>query len=266
LGDIVLEAVEALGLGRGNIGIQRLREGRKDLGLGPTRSNSPVVGVKGITGPVNRDVTELLEDEADTVVDVSVWRTHVLETVTSGLHDGLLSPLHLGNDLLVGEGGQGVVRPGVGGQVVALGNLTLKGVGVLDGVGTNDEEGGRELVGLEVVQQDGGVDRGTIVEGQTPGVGSSAGGDIVTGASIASPVALVGDRGVGAGWRSTHMELDVRGTSQINLLQPGNDLGGVDWGHLIDFGIEGRVDLGLDGSNGQHKDREGRGKELDHIG
>lgn len=61
------------------------------------------------------------------------------------------------------------------------------------------------------------------------------------------------------------MELNLRSASQVNLLQPGNDLGGVDGRDLVNFGVEGGVDLGLDGGDGQHEDREGRGKELDHF-
>jgi len=189
---IVLQAVETLGLRSSNIGIQGLCEGGNNGSLGNGR-HLPVVGIKLIASPVDGDVTHLLENKANAVVDITIWRTHVLELQSSGGHDGLLGPLHLGHDLLVGQGGQGVMGPCVGGQVVTLGQLTLDGVGILDDVGTNQEESGRQLGGLEVVQQRGCGSRGTIIKGQAPGVGGRAGGDIVTSTSIACPVApLVG--------------------------------------------------------------------------
>lgn len=50
-------------------------------------------------------------------------------------------------------------------------------------------------------------------------------------------------------------------------LEPGNNLGRVDWRHLIDFGVlrddNGSI-LGLDNSQGQDQDVEGGEDELDH--
>lgn len=194
--EIVLQAVEALGLVALGIGIERLGEGGNDLGLGHG-GHLPVVGVKGVAGPVHRDVAELLEHEADTVVDVTIGRAHVLHSQASGGQDGLLGPLHLGDDLLIGQGSQGVVRPGVGGQVVALSNLALDGVGVLDDVGANQEEGGRQLLGLEVVEQLGGVGRRAVVEGESPSVGGATDSDVVGSTSFASPVAPEEKKNVG---------------------------------------------------------------------
>lgn len=110
--EIVLQAVETLGLVALGIGVKRLGEGSNDSGFGHG-GHLPVVGVEGITGPVDGDIAELLEDKADTVVDVTIRRTHVLELETSGGQNGLLGPAHLGHDLLVGQGGQGVVGPGM---------------------------------------------------------------------------------------------------------------------------------------------------------
>lgn len=53
------------------------------------------------------------------------------------------------------------------------------------------------------------------------------------------------------------MELNLGSASEVDFLQPGHDLGRVNWGNLVDLGVEGRVDLGLDGGDGQQEDREG---------
>lgn len=103
--------------------------------------------------PVDNDVSKLLDNGTDTVVDITIWGTDILHLETSDILDGLLGPLQLSNDLLVGEGGEGVVGPGVGGNVMALVLLTFQDGGVLDDVGAHDEESGLDIVGLEGVQQ-----------------------------------------------------------------------------------------------------------------
>ncbi len=103
--------------------------------------------------PVNNDVAKLLDDGTDTVVNITIWGTDILHLRASDVKDGLLGPLQLGNDLLIGEGGEGVVRPGVGGNVVALVKLLLQDGGVPDNVGAHDEEGGLNVVLLEGSQQ-----------------------------------------------------------------------------------------------------------------
>lgn len=72
---------------------------------------------------------------------------------------------------------------------MAFGNLAFDGVGVLDDVGSDQEERGRVLLGLEVVEQLGSVDRRAVVECESPSVGGAAGSDVVGSTSVASPVA-----------------------------------------------------------------------------
>ena len=187
----MLQAVEATGSvsGGARVGVQALGEGSNDLSLSHGFGHLPIVGIELITGPVDGDVAQLLENEANTVVDITIWRTHVLHTKTRSSHDGLLSPLHLGNNLLVGQGRQSVVGPGVGSQVMALGQLALDDIGVVDDIGTDQEEGSGQLVGTEVVKKGMGGVRRTVVKSQAPGVGTAAGDNIITSAAIAGPVA-----------------------------------------------------------------------------
>lgn len=223
--EIVFEAVETLGLVGSDVGIERLCKSSNDGGFGHG-GHLPVVSIKSIASPVNRDIAELLEDKTNTVVDITIRRTHVLEAESGGLHDGLLSPLHLGNDLLIGQGSEGMVGPGVRGQVVALGDLALDGIRVLDDIGTNQEESSRMLVRLQIIQQGRSGGGWTIVKGQTPGVRSSASCNIVSGASITSPVTLVWNRGVRAYRRIALMKRDAGGSRKVtNLLKPSQDLG-----------------------------------------
>jgi len=187
---IMLQAVKAGCTVRGGVGIQGLCEDRKHLGLGH-RGHLPIVGVKLIAGPVHGDVAQLLEHKADTVVDITIGRTHVLEAQTCGVEDSLLGPLHLGNDLLIGQGRQGVVRPGVRSQVVTLSNLPLDNVGVRNHIGTDQEEGRCDFGLLQIVKQHRRISRWTIIKRQTPGVGTTTIDNIISMASVACPVASI---------------------------------------------------------------------------
>lgn len=89
--------------------------------------------------------------------------------------NGLPGPTKLGNNLSVGLGGQGSVRPGVNRDLVAGGVLELEHIRARDDAGTDDEEGGLELLNLEVVEDERSVGRGSVIEGETEGVLGRAG-------------------------------------------------------------------------------------------
>lgn len=159
--DALVGRVGAPGGQMGGHGVDTGSEG----GLGVFGVEGKVLGVGGIVGPVNNTVTELADNRTDTVVDVTIWGADVLHSEASDLKDGLLGPLDLGDDLLVGEGGKGEVGPGVGGDVMALVVLLLEDGGVPDDVAAHDEEGGLDIVGLEGGQQRDGVGGGACTEG-----------------------------------------------------------------------------------------------------
>lgn len=105
--------------------------------------------------------------------------------------DKLARPAELSNDLLVGERRQGRVRPGVAAKLVAEDVLLAEDVGLAKCARANDVEGRLEVVVAEVVEQDGGVERRSVVEGETPGVFLRALDDVgLVGALAARPPAV----------------------------------------------------------------------------
>lgn len=84
--------------------------------------------------------------------------------------DELPRPSELGNNLLVGQGRQGRVTPGVSTNLVSEDVLLPKNVGLAERSGTDNVEGRLEVVVAEVVEQDGRVERRSVVERQSPTV------------------------------------------------------------------------------------------------
>lgn len=106
--------------------------------------NVPVVGIEVVAingSPDDRGHAHSHRDGTDTVVDVTIRRTHGVGRNTGDLTDSLASPAELSNDLLVGEGRERRVRPGVDGKLMASHVLGLEDVGARDGTRTDDEEG-----------------------------------------------------------------------------------------------------------------------------
>jgi len=125
--------------------VHRASKGCKYAGQG-----TYVVGIK-ILGPDRGLVSELGSNSADTVINIAIRRTPVQGRDTNGVKDGLLSPLELSNDLLIGHVGHRGVRPGVDGNVVALLVGALQGGGETDGAGSDDEQSSLLVVGQEVI-------------------------------------------------------------------------------------------------------------------
>ncbi len=122
---------------RGSVLDDRLERVYHLSGRDNTGSDSPVVGVVGLTsggrGPDDRSETHLERDGTHTVVNVTVRRTHGVGSNANHAANHLLGPAKFGNDLLVGERGERAVRPGVDGNLVTLLEL------VLDHLGTRDD-------------------------------------------------------------------------------------------------------------------------------
>lgn len=173
--------------------VQTLLKLDQDLLLSDHVRQHPVISPEIIPTPVHSNVPQLLEHEADTVINVTVGRAHVLEPAAGELVDELLGPLHLGHDLLVRESGQALVGPSVGGQVVTFGKLTADSVGPLNNVAANEEEGGLEALGLEVVENGRGDQVRAVVKSDGPGVVGAAPEQVVGIALVTEPVATIGE-------------------------------------------------------------------------
>lgn len=77
-----------------------------------------VVGSGFVRGPDDRRETHLRSDGSNSVVDVSIRRSESVGSDTDDVLDHLHGPSELGDDFLVGEGGERLMRPGVYGDLV----------------------------------------------------------------------------------------------------------------------------------------------------
>lgn len=107
-----------------------------------------------------------------------VGRTHISGELAHDIRNSHLKADHLLNALFAGDLVEILMRPGVGGNLMALSNHTLQhsgpGLGlVVNGafvdVDTGDKESGLEAVGGELVQDVVGVDVGTVIVGDGDG-------------------------------------------------------------------------------------------------
>lgn len=161
------------------------------------------IPVIGVMVPHDGLVTHGVEDTTDTVINVTVWRTDVPRGDTNGLTDSTGGVSELGDDLLIGLGGEGGVGPGVGGNMMALLVGTTQDLGIGEDTGSDDEEGGLDVVLFKKVQEDGGIGGGSIIVGQTPLGITGAIEDVSDGLALSTrPPALAGGNG-GGGTRRT---------------------------------------------------------------
>lgn len=131
----------------------------------------PVVGIildRARSGPDDRGHAHSLADRADTVINITIGRTHGVGRDTSDLTDGLTGPAKFGDDLIVGEGSEVGVRPRVSGELMAGHVFCLQDRGAGDCPGTDDEERRLEGVGVEIVEQIGSIRGWSIVVTQSP--------------------------------------------------------------------------------------------------
>lgn len=76
--------------------------------------------------------------------------------------------------------------------MVALGKLAADSVGSLNNVAADEEEGGSEALGLEVVENGGTDQVRAVVKSDGPGVVGAAPEQVVGVALVAEPVATIG--------------------------------------------------------------------------
>lgn len=119
--------------------------------------------------PNNGGKTHLRGNASNTVIDVSVRRSESVRRDTNGVLDNLHSPSKLGDNLLVGERGKRSVGPGVDGDLVTSGVFRLEHLRSGKDSRTDDEEGRLDVLLVQVVEQDGGVRRWSVIVRKTPG-------------------------------------------------------------------------------------------------
>lgn len=151
--------------------VENLVKRVEDFGSRETRGNVPVVGVKVAAigaGPDDGGETHGAGNGADTIVNVTIRRTHCVGGDTSDFLDGLAGPAELGNDLLIGQGGKGRVGPSVDRELVTAHILCLKHLGARNSTRADDKERRLDIGSIEIVEKIRGVWRWTIVKGQAP--------------------------------------------------------------------------------------------------
>jgi len=170
---------------------------------------------------------------------------------TKDVLDDLPGPTKFSNDLFVGESGQGLVTPGVDGDLVSTGIFGLKGVGESDDTRADDKECCLEVHLIEVLQKVGGIVSGTIVESEAPVVFGVTITDILrSGASsagppAAGPVRVIDDVKVrGAATRDGEAKSGDLNTRVLDFLDPSLDFGRIDRRDGIEFGVVRRVQDG----------------------
>ena len=122
-------------------------------------------GRRADTGPDRSLEAHSLRDGTDTVVDITVRGAPEVGSNTQHILNDLLAPSELSDDLLVGEGGHGMVTPSMYGNLVLRHVLLLQEGGVRDDTRADHEEGRLEVGGVEEVEKVTGVQCGTIVVG-----------------------------------------------------------------------------------------------------
>lgn len=228
-------------VGENNVSVTQSRGTRKDTvesghslrSSDNARLNLPVIGVKGLCGrergPNDRSEVEQLADVSDTVIDVTVGRSHGVGRDTRDTANDLFRPSELQQNLLVRLCCQSSVGPGVNRELVTFHVLVLQHVWPRDSSRTNDKEGRFDItVLLEVVEKLRCVWRRTIVVRDTPGVFVWALGDVVIRlVSTAGPPMVCSSVGEVVGVRCTrclvHRLRDLGRLSELTgvLLKPG---------------------------------------------
>jgi hypothetical protein len=211
--------------------------------------NVIVPGVKGCgganAGPHDRCQTHRQGDSANPIIYVTERWPHCVGGNPSDRLDNFLAPPKLGDDLLVGEGGEGrSVAPSVHRDMMLPHILGLEDGGEGNCSGTNYKECGLERILVEEVQEVGGVVRGTVIVGKTPSVYRGAICDIsAADTSTTRPPTTSGIRGslwVGRAPPS-YSNTDIRDlyAGGLNLGNPLGNLRGVRRGNSVKLGVIG---------------------------
>jgi hypothetical protein len=159
--DVVGDGEAVAGLGAALCGVEDALEvvfGDLDVGQ--------LVVVVGVEVEVRDDVAEALHRGLAGVTAGGIWRAHICWVFAKDVAERHLVLNHLVVTLSLGDGAQVLVRPGVAGDLVALGDHAANNVcparGRVDGalvvVDTGDEERGFETVLSELVEDLVGVD------------------------------------------------------------------------------------------------------------
>lgn len=142
------------------------------------------------------------------------------------------------------------MAPGVHRDLVTGEVLLLEERGVGERARADDEEGGLEVVLVEVVEEVRGIGRGAVVVGQAPGELVGAADDVGrAGAPAAGPPAALRVVRDGAGVSGAPAgdgggESGDRDARVLDVLDPLQDLGGVRRGRLVERGVVRDDELG----------------------
>lgn len=184
-------------------------------------------------GPHDGRQTHCQGDRTNPVIDVTKGRSHCVGRDTQDILDNFLTPPKLGDDLLIGEGGEGrSVTPGVDGDLVLAHILGLKDSWEGNDTRTNHKERGLEGVLVKEVQKVGSVVRRSVVVGKTPCVFCGAIRDVsAANTPTTRPPTTAGVRGsLWVGWApSDYVNADVWDlyASRLNLGNPLLNLWGI---------------------------------------
>lgn len=223
--EVVLENDEtSVELG-GHLLENRLKLGQSSLTVGLATGDVPVGGVECLAlvpRPHDRSETHLSSNSTDAVVNVSVRGTEGVGGYADGVLDSLLGPAELRDNLLVGELGEGCVSPSVDRDLVASKVLGNEDIGVRQDTGANDEEGRLDVVGVEVVEEERSVGRGSVIEGDTPVELVGADRDVsLTGAATTSPPTTGGiSSGLGGGSTLSGSGAELGNQVPVDLRDP----------------------------------------------
>lgn len=217
-----------------------LCEGR-NTGCSST-GNVPVGRVEFGTGPHDGGQAHLGGDGSNSVIDITVRRSERVGRDTDGFPDRLHCPTEFGDNLLVGQVGEVWMRPSVDGNLMSRYVLGDKHLRSRDDSRPDDEEGGRQIVLVQIVEQDGRVRRRSIIVGETPVVLVGTGNDI--GRSSATTTRPPTSRRILDGLRRVEARTGggtkLGNIAEIELGQPRLDLGRVYGRNPVQRRVSGR--------------------------
>lgn len=105
------------------------------------------------TSPDNGGQTHLSRNRSDTIIDIPIRRSESIGSHTRHILDNFLCPSQFRDDLLIRQFSEVGVRPSMYGELMAGHIFRLDHFGSRDHAGTDEEESGGELLGVEVVEQ-----------------------------------------------------------------------------------------------------------------
>lgn len=135
-------------------------------------SKTHTVGVELVvlsaTRPDNGNHAHCKRDSTNAVVDITIGRTHShWRDAEDGL-DSLASPSKLSNDLLIREGGEVWMRPGMDTDLMSLDVFITEGIREFNHTRPDDEESGQQILRVEVIEEFRGIQPRAIVEAHSP--------------------------------------------------------------------------------------------------